>query len=187
LLMFARQLGVTLIELLVGVAIVALVMALAMPSYSTWLQNSRLRGGAESILAGLQLARAEAVRRNTTVWFGVAGASVWSVCLVAPTVTATATTVTCAAANTVQAHTANDAAGATVTVGTFAVDGVTAGGGNPVGFNNLGRLVTLPTAFNVDNSALTTANSRDLRVVIDAGGAARMCDPAVIAPDSRAC
>jgi type IV fimbrial biogenesis protein FimT len=185
--MFARQLGVTLIELLVGVAIVALVMALAMPSYSTWLQNSRLRGGAESILAGLQLARAEAVRRNTTVWFGVAGASVWSVCLVAPTVTATA--VACAAANTVQAHTANDAAGATVAVGTFAVDGVTAGGGNPVGFNNLGRLVTPPTAFNVDNGALTAANSRDLRVVIDAGGAARMCDPdpAVIAPDSRAC
>lgn len=61
--------GYTLIEIIIGLAIMAFLVALAMPSYQIYLQNSKARTAAESILNGLQLARAEAVRRNIPVRF----------------------------------------------------------------------------------------------------------------------
>ena len=62
-----RQRGVTLIELMVGLAIFGLLVALAIPSYSAWIQNTQIRTAAESIVNGLQLARNEALRRNRSV------------------------------------------------------------------------------------------------------------------------
>jgi type IV fimbrial biogenesis protein FimT len=44
-----------------------ILLALAMPGFSNWLRNARVRTTAESVQNGLQLARAEAVRRNTPV------------------------------------------------------------------------------------------------------------------------
>jgi type IV fimbrial biogenesis protein FimT len=61
------QRGVTLIELMVGLAIFSLLVALAVPSYSAWIQNTQIRTAAESIVNGLQLARNEALRRNRSV------------------------------------------------------------------------------------------------------------------------
>jgi type IV fimbrial biogenesis protein FimT len=174
-LMVAKQSGVTLIELLVGVAIVVIITALALPSYSTWIQNSRLRNGAEAVVNGLQLARAEAVRRNANVNFTLTGAgntSAWTVgCVVV--------TKTCLA--TIQSHTVGDGSSAAVTLT------MVAGGANPVTFTNLGRISTAATSWDVDNADLSAANSRNLRIVVSAGGTVRMCDPNVIAPDSRAC
>ncbi|NOT18236.1 MAG: type II secretion system protein GspH [Sulfuriferula sp.] len=173
-LILRKQAGVTLIELMVIVAIIAILSILAIPSYSDWIGNSRLRNGAESVVNGLQLARAEAVRRNTAVQFQLTGAgttSAWQVGCVAVTATCPAN---------IQSHTVGDGSSATVSF-TMVVGGV-----NPVAFNNLGRTATA-TSWNVDNTALTAANSRDLRVVVSTGGTVRMCDPNVVAPDTRAC
>ena len=57
--------GFSLVELIIGLAILALLMALGMPQYATFIANSRLRATAESINNGLNLARAEAVKSNT--------------------------------------------------------------------------------------------------------------------------
>ena len=65
--------GVTLIELLIGMAILALILGLGLPSISTWMQNTQLRSAADAVQSGLQLARAEAVKRNTSVGFTMAG------------------------------------------------------------------------------------------------------------------
>lgn len=164
--------GVTLIELLIAVAIIGIAASLAFPAYSTWIQNTRLRNGAESVLNGLQLARAEAVRRNTNVQFTLGANTAWTVGCVAVTGTCPAS---------IQAHSAGDGSSATVTMT------MVAGGANPVRFNNLGRLTTAATTWNVDNTNLTAATSRDLRIVVTPGGTTRMCDPNVVAPDSRAC
>lgn len=59
--------GFSLIELIVGLAILGLLMALGMPQYATFISNSRLRATAEGITNGLNLARAEAVKRNGRV------------------------------------------------------------------------------------------------------------------------
>ncbi len=61
--------GMTLIELMVGVAIVAILFALSAPSFSTWIQNTHIRTAAEAVQNGLLMARAEAVRRNAPVRF----------------------------------------------------------------------------------------------------------------------
>jgi type IV fimbrial biogenesis protein FimT len=61
--------GFSLVELVVAMAIVAFVMALAIPTFGTWSQNVQIRTVAESIQNGLQLARTEAMRRNTEVRF----------------------------------------------------------------------------------------------------------------------
>ena len=63
------QRGVTLIELMIGLAIVALVLFVAVPSFGIFLQNSQIRNAAGSVLDGLQLARNEAIRRNSPVRF----------------------------------------------------------------------------------------------------------------------
>lgn len=63
------QKGLTLIELMIGLSILALLVLLALPNYSKWIQSAQIRSAAESIQIGLQLARAEAVRRNVNVQF----------------------------------------------------------------------------------------------------------------------
>lgn len=59
----------TLIELMIGVAILAFLMMSGAPAFSDWIRNTQIRTTAESILNGLQLARTEAARYNTTARF----------------------------------------------------------------------------------------------------------------------
>src|ERR1700752_2884648 len=61
--------GFTLVELLVGMALMAALMLIAAPNFATWLQNTQIRTASEAVLNGVHLARAEAVRRNTPVIF----------------------------------------------------------------------------------------------------------------------
>jgi type IV fimbrial biogenesis protein FimT len=63
------QQGFSLVELVVAIGIVGVLLALAAPSYRSWTQNTKIRGTTEAILNGIQLAKAEAVRRNTTLRF----------------------------------------------------------------------------------------------------------------------
>ena len=64
-----RQRGFTLIELMVVVAIMGILLSLGIPAFSEWNRNTRIRNQAESVLTGLQIARAEAVKRNRYVRF----------------------------------------------------------------------------------------------------------------------
>ena len=61
--------GFTLVELMVGITIVGIVIAMGMPGFTTYLQGSKLANSANSYLSGIQLARAEAIRRNLPVQF----------------------------------------------------------------------------------------------------------------------
>lgn len=61
------QTGVSLIEVIIGLAILGLLMALGVPQYASFMANARLRATTESIASGLNMARAEAVNRNTRV------------------------------------------------------------------------------------------------------------------------
>ena len=64
-----RQVGMTLIELMIGIVLLGILLALGVPTFSRWVQSSQIRNASEAIHNGLMLARAEAVRRNTTVRF----------------------------------------------------------------------------------------------------------------------
>lgn len=56
--------GFTLVEVLVTVAILGLLMALAMPSFSALADNWRVRQATEALVSTLQLARSEAIKRG---------------------------------------------------------------------------------------------------------------------------
>lgn len=174
--------GFTLIELVVVLAVVGLVLVLAAPSYSVWIQNTKVRNGAESILNGLQLARSEALKRNTTMSFAVSADSGWLFGCLDPSGSCPAS---------IQSRNAGE--GSTGNVAVAAAGTTTA---NTVYFNSLGASVTEAGAaapnvieINVSTTVLSPTDRRPLRVLVDPGGAITMCDPTLSSTgsDPRAC
>jgi type IV fimbrial biogenesis protein FimT len=167
-----KQLGFSIVELVVAVAILAILSAIAVPSYTEYIANSQIRATTESIRNGLQLARAEAVKRNATVRFTLNSDSSWNVgCPVA--------TANCPIL--IQTKPAKEGASSTITLSaTGSVDFTSLGVRSPA----VGQLALV----NVDNTAIPSANSRDLRVTVGAGGNMRVCDPNVSSStDPRFC
>lgn len=189
------QRGFTLIELMVGIAIISMVLFFMIPSMATWLQGSQIRNATESIQGGLQLARAEAVRRNTQVALvltSVAGggnATDWVVrCVVSsPTCPGVGQMETFIQQRVAQEGSPN----AVVTL-------------NPamsaIAFTGNGRITPVPAGnividvTHVSNNPPGTntciadgGNYRCLRLVVASGGQTRMCDPSLAAPNPRAC
>jgi len=70
---FARQKGLTLIELMTTLSIASVLAAVATPSFTGFLRNTEVRGSSESMLQGLQFARTEAIRRNRQICFDWSG------------------------------------------------------------------------------------------------------------------
>lgn len=63
----SRQAGFTLIELMVTIAVLAIVMAIAIPNFRGLINSNRLTTQANELVATLQYARSEAVRANGRV------------------------------------------------------------------------------------------------------------------------
>ncbi len=59
--------GLTLMELMVTLAILAIVATLAAPSFTGYLTRKKVEAGAAELFADLQYARSESVSRNTAV------------------------------------------------------------------------------------------------------------------------
>lgn len=167
--------GVTLIELMVTLVVLGVLVFLALPSYTKWMQNTQIRTAGEGILSGLQLARSEAARRNTSVELRLDAGAGWTA-----SVSATGEVIQ---ARPAQEGTAN------------AVLTVTPAGSDRVTFNGLGRVglnadgSTPLTEIKVDSNAIAAADSRELCVMVNATGLTRMCDPSptLAVGDTRAC
>jgi len=61
--------GVTLIELLVTIAIVAILAAVAAPNIGPWMEKRKLNDASRNIVSSINLARNEAMNRNKTMDF----------------------------------------------------------------------------------------------------------------------
>lgn len=59
--------GFTLIELLIALSIAAILLAIAVPSYSGSRLNSQLRASANDLIGSINLARSEAIKGGATV------------------------------------------------------------------------------------------------------------------------
>src|SRR5450759_5436236 len=75
--------GFSLIELMVGITIVGILFIMGVPSFKSWIQNAQIHTATEAIQNGLELARAEAVRRNTLVGFQLTS-TMDNTCVLAP-------------------------------------------------------------------------------------------------------
>jgi type IV fimbrial biogenesis protein FimT len=60
----AGQLGFTLIELMVTLSMVAILMAVGVPSFTTFQRNAELTSFTNSLIAGMNAARGEAMKRG---------------------------------------------------------------------------------------------------------------------------
>lgn len=176
------QRGVTLVEMLVALAIAALLVTLAIPGYTTWIADSQIRSAAESLGSGLRYAKAQAVLRNEPVRLVLdptTGTGGWQVQL--------------------------DSDGTVLQSGLFAESAaraqftVTPGGATTATYTALGQL-TYPT--NTDGSAamlkirVQIPSARELDVVLGIasasqapGGGIKICDPdpSLPANDQRRC
>lgn len=62
-----RQAGFSLIELMIGLAIFGVLLAVGMPAFRSYSLNAKVLASAQSLFSGLQRARGEAIRLNTPV------------------------------------------------------------------------------------------------------------------------
>jgi len=186
----AAQRGFNLIELMVGIAIVSMMLFFLIPSMGAWLQSSQIRNATESIQGALQLARTEAVRRNTPVEMvltSVAGggsATDWVVRCVTPSATCPGVA---QVQTSIQERMAREGSpNAAVAVNPAMSTIVFTGNGriSPVPAGN----ITIDVGHVTANSCLADGGDyRCLRLVVAPGGQARMCDPSLVAPNPRAC
>jgi type IV fimbrial biogenesis protein FimT len=62
-----KQHGFTLVELIMGLAIVAIVLTLGVPSFGDLIRNNRLTAQVNQVVSALTLARSEAIKRAALV------------------------------------------------------------------------------------------------------------------------
>jgi type IV fimbrial biogenesis protein FimT len=164
--------GFTLIEMLMVLVIVGIMTAIALPSMRTHLANADIRGVAEEMRSGLEVARTEAIRRNTAVNFVRNGVG-WTV--VVPGAGAGGTDLTVATRAPRQARVV-----VTADVDTIAYSG--SGWTTPFG-----------SSMNISLQSPSIGQCRPaggincLNVLAAGGGLVRSCDPAAVAGSTTAC
>lgn len=168
---FAQN-GVTLIELLIGIVILGLLLALGLPSYAAWLQSTQIRTAAESVQNGLTLARAEAVRRNTAVSFTVTGND-WAVAVVGSATPLQSRAGTEGSPNAVITAPTNPY---TITFNAF---GRTTIAGGVATIN-----ITNPTGGACESAS---GPMRCLNIMVQPSGQVRMCDPQLPVGNPQSC
>jgi type IV fimbrial biogenesis protein FimT len=178
-----------LIELMIGLAIITILLVLGLPAFNIFLQNTQIRNAAETTLAGITLARVEAVRRNTTVRFQLvsnltsgcalsASSLDWVVSQANPSGACDAAASDTTAPQIIQKKSAREGS-SNVTIATT--------GGSTIVFDALGRVVgagitvldfanTNGTCEHVD---AVNGTMRCLRILVSVGGQVKMCDPKV--------
>ena len=185
--------GFSLIELMIGIAVVAIAMSMAVPSFSLWMKNARIRASAETVQNALQFARTEAVRRNQIVRFQIVD-TLTSACVLSTTGSNWVTTLD--GSSMPEGDCGNTISDSTTPFllqkgPIFNADNVTLTASATVyAFNGLGTqgattnpTTTPPSALSIQFNAAQGSCLKDggevrcLNVTVSPGGQIRMCDP----------
>ncbi len=168
----SSQRGMSMIEVMVTIAILAVLLGVGVPNLSSWMRNTEIKTTAQSLMTGLQLARGEAVRRNAPVSFTLTGTA-WSVGCQTPSTVAPI----CEA--TIQSSPAEEGGKNTSLT-------VTPAGKTSVVFSAFGQAVA-GGITQLDVFMSNDARATPLRILFN-GGSARLCNPAFkAASNSQGC
>jgi type IV fimbrial biogenesis protein FimT len=188
--------GFTLIELATALAVSSILLGVSVPSLVESIRNARIRTTAEAFQSGIQLARAEAVRRNQTVRFQITN-TLAADCSLSTSGTNWVVSLNTAAAKCTSApadppdlpaqpDTANPYIIQTRPAAEGSANTVVTASQSALTFNGLGELTPHPTGnvtIDVAGASGTCAAAggsvRCLRVALSPNGQVRTCDPAV--------
>ncbi|MBB5191973.1 type IV fimbrial biogenesis protein FimT [Silvimonas terrae] len=177
---YARQQGISLIEVLIVLTITAILVALTAPALQQYFLNNRIRSVTEQVRDGLQKARMEAIRRNTTVNFSLSGSggttgTGWNIVLPS-------------ASTTLYSRTAESGEA------TLTATGSTTPGSLQPAFNGSGRFANGITGYTVTVTSGTcstqsspNSGNRCLNVVVSSLGNIKICDPALSSSNPAGC
>lgn len=169
-----KQQGFSLVELVVTVVVLVSVSMLAIPAFQTAIGNAQIRTVTESIHHGLQQARMEAIKRNAKIKFTLETSSAWQF-------GCEAVTATCPALVSKKSAAEGSSQNISISADAFVTTFSSFGTRDPA-------LASAMSQVDVVNSAVTADERRALRIVLSAGGVARVCDPSVTtAGDPRKC
>jgi type IV fimbrial biogenesis protein FimT len=167
---FRKFSGFSLIELMIGIAVLSIVAVVGIPSFSTWMQDTKTRTIAESLQNGVRLAQVEALNKGRRVVFFITD-EVPSASAVASNVGGNwgVRSMKLTPANEVEEFIQGavlDGQGGNVVVTASSAE---------IRFNSIGRLTN--TASRVIYEIRNSKGSRRLNVVVSNSGSVRMCDP----------
>jgi type IV fimbrial biogenesis protein FimT len=192
---FSEESGVTLLEMMISLGIVAILVVVGAPNLVAWVQTAQVRTATESISNGLQVARGEAVQRNTSVRFQLTSSTDntcalstnsgnWVVSLGDPTSACLGTTVL-QAKSVIEGGYSDASFTATITPTPSSTSDYF------IAFTGLGRasksLAVEIKSHAGDACPDTTHRTRCLRVLVSAMGQIQLCDPAAATNDPKAC
>ncbi len=180
--------GFTLVEMIVVMAVLSILLAIAAPSLQTFMRNAQVRSLSESLLAGINLARSEAIRRNTQVSFWMVtntsascassdAGNAWVVSLDSPANNCDTPASPTTNPRIVQTHIGSEAATginiAATTNGGAAASCISFNGFGAVESACPGGLARLAVI-----NLTSESGGRALRIQVD-GGSVRLCDPSI--------
>jgi type IV fimbrial biogenesis protein FimT len=196
-----RTSGFTMIEMAVTMTIFAILVALGVPSMTTWIRNNKVRAVSDSLQTGLRLAQAESLRRSRQVVFALTNSTTPTAYPLASVSNGTSWAIWTVPSMTtgelpqfVESGVLSNVSSQVTITTTPAISAVC--------FNSVGRLVANTSAnvvlitggdncvqpsappilkFNIDLAGA----DRPLQVNLGLGGQVHMCDPAVVISDSH--
>lgn len=168
--------GFSLVELMIALAIFAMLVVASVPMYGQFVANTQIRTATESMLTGVRLAQTEAVKRNGTVEFLLDPATGWTVNDVSdPNNVATIRTESFVTGSKQTTVTAANAL-------------------SRVTFSGLGRIFpknpvdnTNPLAQIDVTTSTNVSGPRNLRLVIGTAYGIKVCDPGRASTDPAGC
>lgn len=182
--------GFSVIELMIALVVLVILVSIGAPAFTTFLNNNQIRTATNSMQTGLQLARAEAVTRNATVFFSLTDGAT-SACGLSTSGSTWVVSLTDPSGRCGDAPNTAPAQIIQIRPGTETRKAVITADRSQISFNGLGRAsaaMDMCIGLAADAGECEgVGDERRLRMTVAASGQIRACNPALSSSDPQGC